>query len=487
MLILGKTYYDNIFKYRNDQNLLSYLYTIGSSCLWLRIILLFRLTRFLGPLVKMIQNMIADITIFMVLFSLQLVVFATMGNLLFTSTSSYNTFWQSLGTLFSSALGNFDFTYLSDNDKSAILGTVYLVLFIILNNILLINLLIAILSNTYSQLEDSKLVLYILEILKLRSELEYDEKCSALVSTFPPLNIVSSMFIPGVLVSKNSKYLNEILFHIEYIPIMILLLILYIILNILLIPLAYIKGIYVNLQQLWNNKIEISIYYRTTRFLVFLVFGIFILTLNLGSDIIVFVLHLYQTQISYRKIQENTITLTSNIYDILLSKFETAHRADDETVQYEDIIIPLRNEMQINEHLQVLIYGFSPLMLVPVSQSQAMKQIKEYSLAKRIIFSCSLNRNNKIILFTEVMKCLMKDMKIAAKLNELVEEWGRNSKVKRSIKIEDNERIMIAQPSLDGKNTYLKQFSYLNLSEIDKAIKSCRKDNMSAEFALLLK
>ena len=127
----GRLYYDNIFRYRNDRNMLGYLYSVGSACLWFRILLLFKLTRFLGPLVKMIQNMMTDIAIFMVLFGIQLIIFASIGTLLFPSISSYGSLYESIKTVYSAALGNFDFTTLSSNDKSQYLGDAYLA---IINN-----------------------------------------------------------------------------------------------------------------------------------------------------------------------------------------------------------------------------------------------------------------------------------------------------------------------------------------------------------------
>jgi hypothetical protein len=169
------TYYDNIFTFRDDGAMLDYLYSIGSACLWFRILLLFRLTRFLGPLVKMIQNMMTDILIFMILFLIQLIIFASVGNLLFASVTEYSSFYEANITLFSSALGNFDFTVLDDSDKSWYISDSFLFVFLILNLVLLLNLLIAILSSTYALLENKKLVLYINEILKLRSTLEYDK------------------------------------------------------------------------------------------------------------------------------------------------------------------------------------------------------------------------------------------------------------------------------------------------------------------------
>ena len=71
-------------------------------------------------------------------------------------------------TLFTSALGGFDFTLLEKTNKGPIVGEAYLLFFILMNTILILNLLIAILADTYARLSEYKLVLYIDEIIKLR-------------------------------------------------------------------------------------------------------------------------------------------------------------------------------------------------------------------------------------------------------------------------------------------------------------------------------
>jgi uncharacterized RDD family membrane protein YckC len=102
------------------------------SCLWIRVLFMFRLTRFLGPLLKMIYMMVFDIGIFMVLFVILLVIYASMAVLLFYTETGYTNFWDSMVTLFGSALGNFDFTSLNGSNKGQIFGEIYLISFIIL-------------------------------------------------------------------------------------------------------------------------------------------------------------------------------------------------------------------------------------------------------------------------------------------------------------------------------------------------------------------
>lgn len=287
-ILRGIQYYDNIFRYREDGQMLDYLYSVGAACLWLRILLLFRLTRFLGPLVKMIQNMMTDIGIFMILFSTQLIIFGSIGTLLFASTDGYSSFYEALLTLFASALGGFDFSALDGSNKNRYIRDAFLVVFLILNLVLMLNLLIAILSSTYAQLEDKKLVLYINEILKLRSTLEYDKRCSSLVSTFPPWNVITLLFMPFLLFFRKPVKLNSILFHIEYLPMLLLLFTAYLTMNAIIMPFAYLKGIFVCLQLVFKRNMETSISFRLMKLLVFTVLGIPILMANLCADIIVF-------------------------------------------------------------------------------------------------------------------------------------------------------------------------------------------------------
>ena len=111
----------------------------------------------------------------MIIYICQLIVFATIGNLLFIDVAEYRDLYIAGKTLFDASLANYEFSTLENCDKGKIVGDIYLITFIILNAILLLNLLIAILSSTYALLERKKLVLYINEILKLRSSLEYDK------------------------------------------------------------------------------------------------------------------------------------------------------------------------------------------------------------------------------------------------------------------------------------------------------------------------
>jgi hypothetical protein len=85
------------------------VYAVGATALWLRVIYSFRLTKILGPTIKMIGHMFADIGRFLILMLFVGLMFVCSANLFFNDLHEYSTTREASVTLFSSALGEFDF------------------------------------------------------------------------------------------------------------------------------------------------------------------------------------------------------------------------------------------------------------------------------------------------------------------------------------------------------------------------------------------
>ena len=107
--------------------------------MWLNVLYKFRLTRFFGPLIKMVEQMLMDIFVFMLLYLVQLILFASIAHILFTDVPSYHGLYTGSKTLFDVSLGNYSFKTLQGNSKSDTLGDLFVILFLIINNILLLN------------------------------------------------------------------------------------------------------------------------------------------------------------------------------------------------------------------------------------------------------------------------------------------------------------------------------------------------------------
>ncbi len=129
---------------------------VGIMSMWLRVVLIFRASQFLGPFIKVIGKMVSDIVIWFILYLVILISFASVGNLAFSDHTEYSDLYEALITLFGSSLGGFDFSAVN-----TLIGRVFLAVFLIVSLILLLNLLIAILSSTYSYYESRGRGLYL--------------------------------------------------------------------------------------------------------------------------------------------------------------------------------------------------------------------------------------------------------------------------------------------------------------------------------------
>jgi hypothetical protein len=104
-------------------------------------------------------------------------------------TQEFNGIFTSLLTVIDASLGNFNihmFDGAPDNYK--LLGHAYIVTLVVCFNILLFNLIIAILANTYNIFDSRSNGLYLSKILASRDELVYEENYGAFLCSIPPLN-----------------------------------------------------------------------------------------------------------------------------------------------------------------------------------------------------------------------------------------------------------------------------------------------------------
>ena len=124
--------------------------------MWLRVLLIFRGSEFLGPFLKVIQKLVKNMATFFLLYMIILISFASVGNLAFFYSDNYANLFEAFITLFGSSIGSFDFKVLN-----TLFGKVFLAIFLIISLIMLLNLLIAILSATYSYYETKARGLYL--------------------------------------------------------------------------------------------------------------------------------------------------------------------------------------------------------------------------------------------------------------------------------------------------------------------------------------
>jgi hypothetical protein len=81
-----------------------------ASAFWMRMILMLKLTKTFGPLIRIIVVMLKELGTFLVLWLIQLFIFACIGEMVFGSLTQYHGFFDVLILLFQSSLGMWDLT-----------------------------------------------------------------------------------------------------------------------------------------------------------------------------------------------------------------------------------------------------------------------------------------------------------------------------------------------------------------------------------------
>jgi hypothetical protein len=126
--------------------------------------------------------------------------FAIIGNINFLfDLKEYHGLFESCLTVLDASIGNYDFNlYNSIEGKEflQIFGDFYIIAIVVTFNILILNLIIAILSNTYNMFDTKSIGLYLSKILQARDDMEFDENYGALLLCMAPLNFIVLPFVP---------------------------------------------------------------------------------------------------------------------------------------------------------------------------------------------------------------------------------------------------------------------------------------------------
>ena len=138
-----------------------------------------------------------------------------------------------------------------------ITGQVYTGIVLLINTVILLNFVIAIMADTYSKLSSQSLGIYYDGIIARIPVYEYDPRYGALIVTTPPFSFLSIVLVPLFLATKDEKVLTKWnLLHtkVSYSPMALMLTVLFMALNLVLLPFAYLVAIYKKLKLILGRK-----------------------------------------------------------------------------------------------------------------------------------------------------------------------------------------------------------------------------------------
>ena len=180
--------------------------------------------------------------------------FSLVGYGLFYDVTELSTLSSSFKTMFQSSLGGFDYNlFNSAENTSPLAGRIFLSIYLLVSSILLLNFLIAILNETYTEYIHNGRGLQAKEIIKLRAIYEHHDYYQCLVKAPNLINFYMLFLAPLVIIFKSSK-LNSVILHIEYSIIQFCVLLGLIINKILTSPVFAIIAVFLKIRYILNKS-----------------------------------------------------------------------------------------------------------------------------------------------------------------------------------------------------------------------------------------
>ena len=428
----GEEFYDCFhLNFFDESGYLKEVLSIMMLCIWLRVIISLTVTKIVGPIITASFLLIKDLLQFFLLFGLINVALGTFANLILVRIEGFQTPGQTMFTLslFSTLMATVDIPEDLDN-RHKIYAEAFIMFYMFISGVVLIDLLIAIFEETYYGIEDQAKAICLSYTISLRPVYKYDKRYSYYVSAQFPFTVVLVSVLPFVMFYNQPEIVNQFMLHIEYLPFMLSCFFVFFTLNLILLPFTFMKVLFHKLILICKANKSTTIH-KIGSFLLYLCFGLLFLIYQLFADCIAFIRHLYSnnlekqfkdqrviddfkpsTLIDYLKfikqIKENEMSI-----DELFAKYEKEHN--------------LIFDKKVQDNIEVL---------------------------KHILSTLEVAKNKEKYIKIEVAYCLLKSILKTSKYFEL-RKGGRRHKgkyvKKRAIIKNINRRIVCQQDEIEGK------------------------------------
>ena len=157
---------------QNNDRTFEYLLSLLTMVTWLKLFFSFRFTKTFGPLYKCMANMMEDLLKFLVIWALLILMFACMAILAFSNIDKFQSFETTMIFFIEAALGKYDLSIFEVSpvneteeaiDRANFLsqfGIYFMLVYLLINIILMLNFVIAIMNNSYAEHAGLKGVYY---------------------------------------------------------------------------------------------------------------------------------------------------------------------------------------------------------------------------------------------------------------------------------------------------------------------------------------
>ena len=173
--------------------------------------------------------------------------FALVASMAFVKVPEFNGFYPTVIYLFGVSFGDFELTLFDevyDSPAQRYIGQAFLLVFIFVNLLLLLNMVVAIMADTYAAMTATTKGIYNHSILSTLPQFRMSKTYGGLISSIPGLNIINFLISPAYLLIRDRETLRSLtsaLAIMNYMFVLIPLTAVFIALNALLIPFAYLR------------------------------------------------------------------------------------------------------------------------------------------------------------------------------------------------------------------------------------------------------
>ena len=305
--------------------------SIVDLLVWVRVCGILLVFKEMGPVIRMISSMAGLLVKYLIIIVIFIAWCATVFTVIFNRYShQFIDFSTSIITLFGGFLNHFDVTDFEPKQRA--FGSVLFMAYICVAGVLLINLLIAVLSNVYDKMAKVVDALYRSELIQYYKLYKWDNQYGYLMFLTPPFSIINYVTIIAehLLFCGNDKklfneYVTRFYYIVFYYPFIMAAFMLY---SLLLIPICLIKGFIIMIQ--YENSLKILRIFKIINCFRWIITGGFYLVYVYIRDIVQCVYYVFKEAegkiTDFQRIKRN---LTNQDVIIFLKFLHSDHKNFD--------------------------------------------------------------------------------------------------------------------------------------------------------------
>ena len=264
MLMFAQEYTEDYYGYEFN---LQFFVGVCSSLYFIRLLLSLILTQTLGPIISTIIYMFNDIAVFIVIWLITLIGFTLVSMVTFNPVAVFVSFETAFLFWINAAFGNYDLgifdVYLLQLVPLTLtrqVGIWFVLLFVFLNILVLLNVVVAMMADTYALMTTQRKGLYNYNIVKSQSVLKLDKYYGGLILLPYPFCVITFLLLPIYLLVSDKETLlafNKGVYRVFYTFFSLLIGAVFLALNLAMMPFAYLKTVLMKLILVKNGGISI--------------------------------------------------------------------------------------------------------------------------------------------------------------------------------------------------------------------------------------